>query len=235
MYYVRRITPAVRRRSSSNNASTPRYEPRNLPHSSPVSTLEPLFGSVLMIATQNPSLRLLLFVAFIATFSSTGGQPVPNSATPPDKPSSPQPAAEGASRCIVCHRAEVDGYARSSMAHSLRRAGREPDGTVSAGGARITMYSSPTGSWQRLENGGENATYRIDYVIGSGNHASGYLADMGGDLFQSPVAYYKSRHAYDLAPGYENLPDPDFTRPVQEGCVLCHSGTALHVSGTLSR
>ncbi len=121
------------------------------------------------------------------------------------------------------------------MAHSLRRAGREPDGTVSAGEATITMYSSPTGSWQRLENAGENATYRIDYVIGSGNHASGYLADMGGDLFQSPVAYYKSRHAYDLAPGYENLPDPDFTRPVQEGCVLCHSGTALHVSGTLSR
>jgi photosynthetic reaction center cytochrome c subunit len=121
------------------------------------------------------------------------------------------------------------------MAHSLRRAGREPDGTVTAGGARITMYSSPTGSWQRLENAGENAAYRIDYVIGSGSHASGYLVDMGGDLFQSPVAYYKSRHAYDLAPGYENLPDPDFTRPVQEECVLCHSGTALHVSGTLSR
>ena len=121
------------------------------------------------------------------------------------------------------------------MAHSLRRAGREPGGTVTAGGARITMYSSPTGSWQRLENAGENTTYRIDYVIGSGNHASGYLVDMGGDLFQSPVAYYKSRHAYDLAPGYENLPDPDFTRPIQEECVLCHSGTALHVSGTLSR
>ncbi len=97
------------------------------------------------------------------------------------------------------------------------------------------MYSSPTGSWQRLENAGENATYHVDYVIGSGNHASGYLTDMGGDLFQSPVAYYKSHHAYDLAPGYENLPDPDFTRPVQEECVLCHSGSALHVSGTLSR
>jgi tetratricopeptide (TPR) repeat protein len=188
-----------------------------------------------MIATQNHSLRVFLFVAFIATVSSTGGQSVGKSATPPDEQALPQQAAEGASRCIVCHRAEVDGYARSSMAHSLRRASREPDGTVSGGDAKITMYSSPIGSWQRLERAGENTAYRIDYVIGSGNHASGYLADMGGDLFQSPVAYYKSRHAYDLAPGYENLPDPDFTRPVQEECVLCHSGTALHVSGTLSR
>jgi tetratricopeptide (TPR) repeat protein len=188
-----------------------------------------------MTATRNPSLRLFLFVAFIATVFSTAGQPALNSAAPLDERSLPQQSPEGASRCIVCHRAEVEGYARSSMAHSLRRAGREPDGTVSAGSSRITMYSSPTGSWQRLENAGENATYRIDYVIGSGNHASGYLVDMGGDLFQSPVAYYKSRHAYDLAPGYENLPDPDFTRPVQEECVLCHSGTALAVSGTLSR
>ncbi|MGA7753218.1 MAG: c-type cytochrome, partial [Candidatus Sulfotelmatobacter sp.] len=26
--------------------------------------------------------------------------------------------------------------------------------------------------------------------------------------------------------------DPDFTRPVAEGCVFCHAGSALHVSGT---
>ena len=72
-------------------------------------------------------------------------------------------------------------------------------------------------------------------MIGSGEHASGYLVDIGGHLFQSPVAYYKSRQAYDLAPGYENQPDPDFTRPVSEECVLCHSGIALHVPGTLNQ
>ena len=93
------------------------------------------------------------------------------------------------------------------------------------------MYSSPTGYWQRLQSGGDVTNYRIDYVIGSGNHASGYLLDLAGHLFQSPVAYYKSRHAYDLAPGYEGLPNPDFTRPVAEGCLFCHSGTALHIPG----
>jgi tetratricopeptide (TPR) repeat protein len=97
------------------------------------------------------------------------------------------------------------------------------------------MHSSPTAYWQRWENGGEKTQYRVDYVIGSGNHASGYLVNLGGYLFQSPVAYYKSRHAYDLAPGFEKQQDPDFTRPVSEECVLCHSGTALHVPGTLNQ
>jgi photosynthetic reaction center cytochrome c subunit len=120
------------------------------------------------------------------------------------------------------------------MAHSLRRPGQEPDGTVSAHGSKITMYSTPTGYWQRWENGGDKSEYHIDWVVGSGNHASGYLVDIGGHLFQSPVAYYKTRQSYDLAPGYENQPEPDFTRPIREECVLCHSGNALHVSDTLN-
>jgi tetratricopeptide (TPR) repeat protein len=99
----------------------------------------------------------------------------------------------------------------------------------------ITMHSSQTGYWQSWQNGGETSKYRIDYVIGSGNHASGYLLDLDGHLFQSPVAYYKSRHAYDLAPGFEGRPNPDFTRPVVEGCVFCHSGDALHMAGTTNQ
>jgi photosynthetic reaction center cytochrome c subunit len=157
--------------------------------------------------------------------------------TPPAQRQQPEPLPGGrigASRCVTCHPAAVAGYARSAMAHSLRRPGQEPDGKISAHGSKITMYSTPTGYWQRWENGGEQSEYHIDWVVGSGNHASGYLVDIGGRLFQSPVAYYKSRQSYDLAPGYENQPDPDFTRPIREECVLCHAGTALHVSDTLN-
>ena len=138
----------------------------------------------------------------------------------------------GASRCQFCHPSQVEGYARSTMAHSLRRAAQEPGGTVHTPDEKITMYSSPTGYWQRLESGGDVTNHRIDYVIGSGNHASGYLLDLAGHLFQSPVAYYTSRHTYDLAPGYEGVANPDFTRPICEGCLFCHSGTALHIPGT---
>jgi photosynthetic reaction center cytochrome c subunit len=138
----------------------------------------------------------------------------------------------GANRCKVCHASEVEGYARSAMAHSLRRAGEEPAGTVTTTDAKITMFSTPAGYWQELRSGGNLSTYHIDYVIGSGNHASGYLVTLSGHLFQSPVAFYKSRNSYDLAPGYEKTKDPDFNRPVAEGCVFCHAGTELHVADT---
>lgn len=176
----------------------------------------------------------------ILAFLSDGGSPVQGqSLSNPVLDKSPQairlPVEPlGASRCQVCHSSEVEGYARSAMAHSLRRADQEPNGAVSTRETKIDIHSSPSGYWQRLESAGEIQNYRIDYVIGSGNHASGYLLDLAGHLFQSPVAYYKSRHAYDLAPGYEGLPNPDFTRPIAEGCLFCHSGSALKVPGTLN-
>jgi photosynthetic reaction center cytochrome c subunit len=181
---------------------------------------------------------LILFASVTSGRGQSAGQSGVNSvpaddSSPQSKPFANEP--RGASRCMFCHPAEVEGYARSAMAHSLRRAEQEPDGSVNAHGSQITMHSSPTGYWQRWENAGDSSEYRVDYVVGSGSHASGYLVNLGGHLFQSPVAYYTSRQSYDLAPGYENQPDPDFTRPVSEECVLCHSGTALHVAGTLNQ
>jgi photosynthetic reaction center cytochrome c subunit len=180
--------------------------------------------------------RLLIVLGVLVTIVSSGRGQSNNSATASADPQiTAQPIVTqpaGASRCQFCHPSQVEGYARSAMAHSLRSAGQEPDGAVNTPEAKITMHSSPAGYWQRLQSGGDAIDYRIDYVIGSGNHASGYLLDLAGHLFQSPVAYYKSRAAYDLAPGYEGLPNPDFTRPVAEGCLFCHSGTALHISGT---
>ena len=177
----------------------------------------------------------VMFGVLAAVVSAARGQSSNGGAALPDaQVGASQIANEptGASRCQFCHASEVEGYARSAMAHSLRRAKQEPTGTVSTPDATIKVDSSPTGYWQRLQSGGEVTNYRIDYVIGSGNHASGYLLDLGDHLFQSPVAYYTSRHAYDLAPGYEGLANPDFIRPVAEGCLFCHSGTALHIPGT---
>ena len=180
-------------------------------------------------------LSLLLIVLVVLTGVVSTGQGQTTDATAFSGTQIPPQVGEepaGTSRCQFCHAAEVEGYANSAMAHSLRRAAHEPSGTVETPDAKITMNSLTDGYWQRLKNGTDVASYRIDYVIGSGNHASGYLLDLGDHLFQSPVAYYKSRAAYDLAPGYEGTPNPDFTRPVAEGCLFCHSGTALHVAGT---
>jgi hypothetical protein len=133
--------------------------------------------------------------------------------------------------CSRCHRAEVAGFALSAMSHSMRVAGEEPSGKVQVPGTTITV-SSAAGTWQKLDRGGHTSEYHVDYVVGSGKHASGYLVAMSNHLFQSPIAYYQSRHDYDLAPGYETRPDPDFTRAVTPGCLFCHSGRAEPVAGT---
>jgi photosynthetic reaction center cytochrome c subunit len=190
------------------------------------------------LTAQILALSLSVFLILLSSVTFGRGQSASNVAPIQDAAALAQAlprAPTGASRCMFCHPAEVEGYARSAMAHSLRRAVQEPEGTVSAHGSKITIRSSPTGYWQHWENGEDSSDYRVDYVVGSGNHASGYLVNIGEHLFQSPVAFYTARKSYDLAPGYENVSDPDFTRPVSEECVLCHSGTALHISGTLNQ
>src|SRR5580692_12966403 len=193
--------------------------------------------SRLTAAISHVSTWLAVILVSLGIASTTQSQSAATTAAEHTSPTpSQQPATvttEG-SRCAACHPAEVAGYARSAMAHSLRRPDQEPDGIVTAHGSKITMYSTPTGYWQRWENGGDQSEYHIDWVVGSGNHASGYLVDIGGRLFQSPIAYYKSRQAYDLAPGFENSKNPDFTRPISEECLLCHSGRALPISGTVN-
>ena len=138
--------------------------------------------------------------------------------------------------CESCHPKEVAAYSQSAMAVSLRRPAKEADGafTVSSG-TRFTIHTGAGGLLQRMESDGQTSEYRAAYVIGSGRHASGYLIQVGAHLFQSPVCYYTKRRAYDLAPGYERITAPDFTRPVGEQCLLCHSGRPLHVAGTPNR
>ena len=114
------------------------------------------------------------------------------------------------------------------MARSLRPPGKEPEGSFTTpGGTRFTVRTTADGVWQRMESGGQTSEYRVAYVIGSGSRASGSLIQIGDHFFQSPVCYYPTRHAYDLAPGYEKLSDPDFTRPVTDACLACHTGSHM--------
>ena len=157
-----------------------------------------------------------------------GGQTV-SAATDKPKPSASVADPTG---CAGCHREAVEGFARSKMAHSMRLPETEPAGSVALPGTAITMTHDDKGAWQTLTVGKESTRYHVDYVIGSGSHASGYLVDLDNHLFQSPVSFYRNRNAYGLAPGYEAIAEPDFTRPIAEGCVFCHAGSYNVVTGT---
>jgi len=143
------------------------------------------------------------------------------------------PLSLAAHPCEPCHAKEVAAFSHSGMGQSLRRPGKEPEGAfTTASGARFTIRSGGRDTWQRMERFGGMAEYPVAFVIGSGSHASAYLIRVGDHLFQSPISYYTGRRRYDLAPGYDQVSEPDFTRPVGEECVLCHSGRPLHVPGT---
>jgi hypothetical protein len=121
------------------------------------------------------------------------------------------------------------------MSRSLRTAMGEPDGEYdhTKSNTRFLVRSSRTAVYQRMQHDGQNSDYRIDYVIGSGTHASCYLARVGDHLFESPICLYPDQ-GYGMAPGYAENPAPGFTRPVTVECLSCHSGSPLPIPGTLN-
>ena len=139
--------------------------------------------------------------------------------------------------CASCHPKQVSGYQRTGMANSLFRPHKQPSGrfTHAFSDTGFRMQSTASGMRQHIERNGFKAEYDVAYVIGSGNNAFGYLTQIGGYLFQSPISYYSKRALWGMAPGYERDREPDFTRPVTLECLLCHSGRPLPVGGTLNR
>lgn len=66
---------------------------------------------------------------------------------------------------------------------------------------------------------------RIDYVVGSGNHALTYLHRTGeGKLIELPVSWYSERGGYwEMSPGYDNAHQWDFLRAIPYECMACHN------------
>ncbi len=146
------------------------------------------------------------------------------------------PATLPSHPCASCHPKEVLGYAETAMAHSIGAVGPQPEGTFEHpfSNTRFSIRNTTSGVWQTLERPGESQALRVNYVIGSGSHAFGYLAQIGDHLFQSPISYYTNRKQWDVAPGYEQSAKPDFSRPVTLECLACHSDKPLPVADTLN-
>ena len=138
--------------------------------------------------------------------------------------------------CAVCHPNETAGYASTQMAHSLGAIAAVPAGAFvhSPSKTRFSVEADADGMLQRLKREGFSGAYHPAYAIGSGTHAVAYLIELNGHLFQSPICLYTKR-GWDMAPGYENNPAPDFLRPITADCLFCHVGQARPVAHTLNR
>jgi Flp pilus assembly protein TadD len=67
---------------------------------------------------------------------------------------------------------------------------------------------------------------RIDYVIGSGNHAHTYLhRSPEGKLIELPVSWYTELGgSWAMSPGYDQPSQMDFRRAIGTDCMFCHNG-----------
>ena len=146
-------------------------------------------------------------------------------------------AAEATHPCGSCHAKEVKGFSQSAMAHSLSLATRAPKGTFehSFSGTRFTVRDEGGEVRPMLERPGWTESLTVEYAIGSGNHATGYLTRVGDHLFQAPVAYYTNRGSWDVAPGYEDTKDPDFSRPTKPHTSRLRRSTANAAMAILRR
>ena len=89
----------------------------------------------------------------------------------------------------------------------------------------------------RLDNGGgvlAQVEAEVQYAVGSGERGISYLIEHDGRLFQSPITWFSQKNRWDLSPGYE-VGNLHFDRPIEPGCLFCHSNRALPVAHTLNR
>ncbi len=140
-------------------------------------------------------------------------------------------------RCARCHPEAVEQYRMSGMGRSISTAANAHPAGVYRHGLSGTTFRTTVlseGLVQEIERDGLNARYPIDYVIGSGNAAFGYLVRVDDALFQSPISYYTERNRWGMAPGMELQTDPDFSRPVTPECLWCHTDSPSHVPNTVN-
>jgi tetratricopeptide (TPR) repeat protein len=140
--------------------------------------------------------------------------------------------------CAACHSEIADRYAQTGMARTfgaLRGAG---DGhlanvTFTHAPSAETIAVSRTGAGFQMERhqtgftGGivNSLAAKLDYWIGSGDHARSYLSRTpGGELIELPLTWYSEKNGYwAMSPGYDSPSHAGFSRKVTYRCMFCHN------------
>src|SRR5262249_39895148 len=152
----------------------------------------------------------------------------------------PAPHYVASSLCTGCHAEIAKSYRQTGMGRSFYRPSAA--NTVEDYTRNNRLHHQPSsreytmvehdGQWfQRRHQTGfdgkeTNALEtRVDYVIGSGNHAHSYLHRTGdGHLVEMPVSWYSENGGYwAMSPGYDRPNQQDFRRAIAFSCMFCHN------------
>lgn len=159
---------------------------------------------------------------------------------PPAATSPPQSSYAAPNACAGCHAEIAKRYRQTGMGRSFY--GPSAANVVEDYAKRNRLYHRSSGrSYTMIERDGQwfqqrhqigfegkatNAVEtRIDYVIGSGNHARSYLHRTdSGRLIEMPVSWYSENGGYwAMSPGYDRPDQQDLRRAIAFSCLFCHN------------
>lgn len=142
--------------------------------------------------------------------------------------------------CASCHRQIAEDYRRTGMGRSFFRPA--PSNTLESYAGGQDYYHAPSDThfsmirrdsqyfqrrWQMGFGGKETNVeeLRVDYVMGSGNHARSYLhRTPRGTLIELPFGWYAERGGrWGMVPGSDS-DRPRTRRFVSYKCMFCHNG-----------
>lgn len=142
--------------------------------------------------------------------------------------------------CGGCHREVWETYHRNGMGRSFYRP--SPDNIVEDFRDKNTYYHQPSDSWftmlqrdgeyyqrrHQIDSRGQQVNVmekRIDYIMGSGNHARTYLhRTPANTLVELPLGWYAGKGGYwAMNPGYDRPDHEGFRRPITYDCMFCHN------------
>ncbi len=142
----------------------------------------------------------------------------------------------GSRACAACHAEISRAYFKTAMGNASGKvepgaAKQPPPGSFlhSLSGTQYSLQADAKGlflDYNKSQAAGEppvSGRRKLEYYIGSGTHARGYLHRYGEMLFQAPVAYYKNRQQWDMAPGYETEHSIFLGRKIEQSCLDCHA------------
>ena len=120
----------------------------------------------------------------------------------------------GSQACAGCHAEIFQSFMRTPMAHSSGRVGTAETQerfdasvfrdfqnayayTVNRRGSTYSFEFRQQGARQPIEG-----RRQLEYFVGSGHAARGYILNVDGFLYEAPVAYYTNTNSWNAAPGY---------------------------------
>src|SRR5262245_42284245 len=159
-----------------------------------------------------------------------------------------QPAYVGDQSCRDCHKAICDSYQRHPMYQTWQPLTSE--NTVEDFGQANHVYDSKRDlHYEMISRGDEffQREYRTDErgtvtheleravsnIIGSGEHARGYVTNSNGYLNEMPIWWFREKASWDLSPSTQAY-NFRFERPLTAGCVSCHTDSKRIADGTFN-